>query len=337
MPGSLVIPNIIANEPGPTAQVSKLDTNWTAIQTYVNDRQIAFGTFAARPAAGKDGRWYFATDTGVLYADTGAAWTQVALGTLASNLAETFTGLRVSNSAGDPVNDLDIAVGACSSDDAVIANRVIMSLTSGLTKQLDVPWAVGTNQGGRMSAAAIADTTYHLFLIERVDTGVVDAGYDVSPTAPTLPANYSKARRIFSFRRVGGAIQLFSQNGDEVLLLTPVLDIDVLNAGVAAVTRVLASVPTGVIMDAQITLHTVPVATNFVTYVSPLAVNDQAPSTTLAPLASLGFSAAVGEDYRPMTVRTDAANSIRTRQSLSGAGDIQQILVRGWTDRRGRG
>src|SRR6266850_5956008 len=105
MPGSLVIPNVIANEPGPTAQVSKLDANWTAGADYINKREISFGTFAARPAAGTSGRWYFATDTGVLYADTGAAWTQVALGTLASNLAETLTGLQLSNNAIDAVND----------------------------------------------------------------------------------------------------------------------------------------------------------------------------------------------------------------------------------------
>src|SRR3954465_5281572 len=35
---------------------------------------FATGTNAARPAAGTVGRFYFATDTGQLYFDTGAAW-----------------------------------------------------------------------------------------------------------------------------------------------------------------------------------------------------------------------------------------------------------------------
>lgn len=35
------------------------------------------GTFAARPAPGTQGRYYYATDNGVLYRDTGAAWTVV--------------------------------------------------------------------------------------------------------------------------------------------------------------------------------------------------------------------------------------------------------------------
>lgn len=39
-----------------------------------NAAMFASGTFAARPAAGKEGRIYRATDTGVVYYDTGAAW-----------------------------------------------------------------------------------------------------------------------------------------------------------------------------------------------------------------------------------------------------------------------
>lgn len=343
MAGSLVIPNIIANEPGPTAQVSKLDTNWTAIQTYVNAREIAFGTFAARPAAGTAGRWYFATDTGTLYADTGAAWTQVALGTLASNLGETLTGLGLANNAVDAVNDLDIAVGACSSGDAVIASRIIMSLTTGLTKQLDVAWAVGNNQGGRMSAAAIADTTYHVFVIERTDTGVVDVGFDVSATAPTLPANYTKSRRIGSIIRAGGTILGFSQDGDNFLLNTPVLDVNAVNPGLAAVTRTLASIPTGVVVQALLDVWldaTTSGADSFFVYLSALAAADLAPSATLAPLATLKMSGAgngwtAGGQAR---VRTNTLAQIRSRcGTASGAADVLRLVTLGWDDRRGRG
>lgn len=35
------------------------------------------GTLAARPAAGIRGRYYFATDNGIIYRDTGAAWTSL--------------------------------------------------------------------------------------------------------------------------------------------------------------------------------------------------------------------------------------------------------------------
>jgi hypothetical protein len=38
---------------------------------------VAYGTFAARPAAGTAGNVYFARDVGIVYEDTGAAWTPI--------------------------------------------------------------------------------------------------------------------------------------------------------------------------------------------------------------------------------------------------------------------
>ncbi|HKE77415.1 MAG TPA: hypothetical protein VKB57_27595 [Acidimicrobiales bacterium] len=77
------------------ALVDKLDPN-TAV-----DYQ---GTLAARPAPGTPGRYYFATDNGVLYRDTGTAWTTVStrdrviwgmvLGTGAPFLGAGFTPSR---------------------------------------------------------------------------------------------------------------------------------------------------------------------------------------------------------------------------------------------------
>ena len=36
------------------------------------------------------------------------------------------------------------------------------------------------------------DTWYHVWLIKRADTGVVDALFSLSATAPTMPANYTR-------------------------------------------------------------------------------------------------------------------------------------------------
>src|SRR5262245_48463260 len=131
-------------------------------------------------------------------------------------VTDQLTGLALSNNGSDAVNDIDIAVGAAASEDATVANRLLMSLTSGITKQLDAAWAVGTNQGGR-DTGAIADGTWHVFLIERTDTGVVDVLYSLSPTAPTLPTSYTKQRRIGSILREAGSIVAFTQDGDEFL------------------------------------------------------------------------------------------------------------------------
>src|SRR3990167_5325176 len=242
MPGSLTIPNVIAAQAGPTLAASLLDADWNAIRDYINNREITQDTLANRPVAGVAGRFYFATDTANLYADTGAAWTLISV----NRYLDELTGLTLSNNVADATNDIDMAVGAAASDNAAIADRVLLSRTSVITKQLDAAWVVGTNQGGRMSAAAIANTTYFVFLIMRPDTGVVDMGFDVSPTAPTMPTNYTYRRRIGAIIRSAGAILAFTQDADLFQLSSPVADVSfVANPGAAAVTRTL-TVPVGI-------------------------------------------------------------------------------------------
>ncbi len=50
---------------------------------------IADGTYAAIPAAGIDGRIYFATDTKKVYRDSGSAWVDITPGGPAATLAAT--------------------------------------------------------------------------------------------------------------------------------------------------------------------------------------------------------------------------------------------------------
>src|SRR5256885_5414609 len=172
--GTLVIPQTIAALSAGNQPASLLDQNWTAIQTYINNREVTIGLAAARPAAGTSGRYYFATDTagGTLYVDTGSAWQQLAP-SLTSTLAETLTGLTLSNNASNPSTTFAVAVGAASSDDAAIGSRVLMTLTSAFTKTTAV-WAVGTGNGCLESGSVAPSTWYHVFLIQRTDTGVVE-------------------------------------------------------------------------------------------------------------------------------------------------------------------
>jgi len=80
-------------------------------------------------------------------------------------------GMKISNNASDPTNDIDIAVGQCRDR----ANTADMALTTALTgKQLDVAWAVGSS-AGFLDQGSIANATYHVHCIKRSDTGVVDA------------------------------------------------------------------------------------------------------------------------------------------------------------------
>lgn len=244
-----------------------------------------------------------------------------------------LAGLTLANNGSDATNDIDIAVGACR-DSTNVTNMV---LASALTKQLDAAWAVGTNQGMR-DTGAISNATWHLFVIMRPDTGVVDVLASLSATSPSLPTNYTYFRRIGSIIRSGGAIVLFSQNGDEFLRSASILDIDVTNAGTSAVLRTL-SVPTGIKVWALFNLFTEQVATNFALYVSSPDQSDESPNVTAAPLVTIGNTEAAAPNQYwlgGVKVRTNTSAQIRTRQSLSGAGDIQRIATLGWIDTRGR-
>jgi hypothetical protein len=93
------------------------------------------------------------------------------------------SGLQVIVNAGDPSNDVDFAEGVACSDAAPW--RLIYNSAT-ITKRLDASWVVGTTNGGLFTGSKAADTAYYLWIIRRSDTGVVDAGFDPSQTAPTM-------------------------------------------------------------------------------------------------------------------------------------------------------
>lgn len=154
-----------------------------------------------------------------------------------------LNGLTLSNNGSDATNDIDIATGEAASDGTT---PHLMILASALTKRLDAAWAVGTGNGG-LDTGAIANGTYHIYLIQRSDTGVVDAAFSTSATAPTIggniPAAYDRWRLIGSIIRSGGSISGFRQFGRRFLLNTSVQNRN--DASAAANILVTVSVPGG--------------------------------------------------------------------------------------------
>ena len=245
--GSLTIPNVIANQSGPNLAASLLDSNWSAVATYVNNREIASGTLGARPAASISGRWYFANDQngGTLYFDTGSAWTQVSPGITNNGVTNQLASLTLSNDATNPNTIVDIAAGAAASDDATIANRIMMTLTSAMTKNVSTAWAVGTGNGCLDTGSIGANKTYWIYVIERTDTAVVDVLCSLAASTPTLPASYNKQRRIGAvMTQNNNNLVVFTQFGRYFRLATSVLDVNTSNPGTSAVTATV-SVPNG--------------------------------------------------------------------------------------------
>jgi hypothetical protein len=319
---------------GPDATLVR-PSNWndSLVMSEGSDNQVLM-----RDAGQPDG-WSLATLSTDLSVSGASGARTLTIPLLRKPNAGHLFGLTCSNNATDATNDIDIAVGEALSDDALDANREFMELLSGLTKQLDATWAVGTNAGMRDSTNDLTGAkTFHVFLIKRTDTGVVDVFASTS-LSPVLPNDYTKKRRIGSILWSGSTIRGFTQDGDEFLFKTVVDEGVVANPGTAAVLRTL-TVPTGIKVRALVALGLDTGSIDNTVYVSSPDVDDQA-AVFVGGAGVLGIvgtqAATTDEDTMGwVVVRTNTSGQIRTRHSASSASVDFQWMTLGWYDRRGR-
>lgn len=277
--------------------------------------------------------------------DTG--WATVAAATAVSYSAQTLTasqqtqarsnigaslkgnlfGLTISNNSTDATNDMDISAGEAASDDST---PILMSLSSTLTKRIDASWAVGTGNGG-LDTGAVGNNTYHIFLIRRSDTGVVDALFSLSPTSPTMPSGYDAKRRIGSFYRTGGANIQFSQIGDYFYRSTVVQE----RNNVAAISNTLLTlaVPTGIKIRPMI--NGIMISTGVGSFgFMQVANGDMA--TTLVEIVRTNSGADVTSGV-VTDFYTNTSAQIRFSQGFVGSNVSSAALSSiGWIDERGK-
>lgn len=239
-------------------------------------------------------------------------------------------GLTLRNDT-DADHDVEIASGKCRDDD----DSVNMTLSAALTKRIDAAWAVGDNNGGLDTGTVANSTTYHVHLIRRSDTGVVDALFSTSATSPTMPSNYDSSRRVGSVVTDGSAnIRGFRQRGDAFRLKAAVLDVDVSNLGTTP-TNYALTVPAGIEVEAE--MNVVAHGAEQLYYLYPTDATDQAASDTAAPLATTRRSAGTTDRNGipgPVRIWTDTSRQIRAVSS--GASGEIAIATLGWIDTRGR-
>lgn len=259
----------------------------------------------------------------------GDGWAEVPLP------ANYLTGLTLSNNVTDPTNDIDIATGTCraSASSSVAAN---LTLGSSLTKRLDASWAVGSGNGW-LDTGSITNGTYHAHLIRRSDTGVVDSLASLSPSAPTMPANYDSFRRIGSFKRVAGVIWPFRQDGDLFNLQTAV---SVHNSGSAVGSALWdAGVPSGI--NVRPFFHyLLQVGTTANSNVSMLmgSAASGGVTMTVAGTFTVGSGAfdANASTVPPIFVTNTSAQIYMAVVIFGGALQSAIINLGGWIDRRGQ-
>jgi len=259
---------------------------------------------------------------------TGLTSSSTTISVDASYMRGALGGLTLANNSGTPNTIYDIAAGFCCSDDAT----VLMKLASGYTKTTGA-WAVGTGNGSLDTGSVANSTWYHVFIIQRPDTGVVDVLLSTSATAPTMPTNYTKKRRIGSIRTNGSAqILAFTQFGDEFIWKATVADI---GGAITSTTSALAAltVPLGVQVEAKFRSVLVYAGGTALVLVQSPSQNTESTSTVVANYNLACFIS--GEQSAvDMSILTNTASQVR--YVGNGATGSFYINTYGWSDTRGR-
>lgn len=238
-----------------------------------------------------------------------------------------LNGLTLSNGT-DATNDIDIATGIAASQNDV---KALIELKTIMVKQIDAAWVAGSAAGGFPSGLTLTnDTWYHVFLIKRSDTGVVDAGYDTSATAANLlsdASNYDSYRRIGSVYYGTATIDPFLSHNGRVFWEAWASSTD------PATGNLVVRTPP----DVRCIAHMMQVVNtpNFTQGSSTLRPNVGS-STVQTAGGFQGTGTASGDTGRfdaPVDVLTDTSSQIH---NIDGSGNTIYIYTMGYTDFRGK-
>lgn len=247
---------------------------------------------------------------------------------IAAALRGQLWGLTLSTAGASSV--FGIALGECASEN--VTNNDLMVLASAYTKTT-AAWAVGTGNGALDTGAIAASTWYYAHVIKRLDTGVVDVLVSLSPTAPTLPTNYTLARRIGAMRTNGSSQWVkFRQVGDDFIWGTPTVDQAGVDPSTTGNTYTL-SVPPGITTKADVQYQfTNSVTAQVVVYIESNLTD------ILASGVSAAYTIATGAAGVVCSQRMGMWTTNGTYHGQSNTATNNQLFADtfGWTDQRGR-
>lgn len=252
-------------------------------------------------------------------------------------MADLLSALRgpmptTANNVADATNDIDFTAGSCFSTDAT---HWPMVASTGMTKRLDATWVVGTNQGGRFTAAALANVTYFCYQIRNPTTGAVDFGFDTSPTAPTLPAGFTQYRMIAPILREGAAIVPYVQDMDTFTRNVAVSN----RSSTAAVTNLALtlSVPIGIVTQPLVNVALVAAASCACT-INLGSAAGPANANVLVHSINTGISGQAGSNIvpPPMFSTNLSGQIIFTQINTVGTPAASTLSTNGWVWNRGR-
>jgi hypothetical protein len=216
------------------------------------------------------------------------------------------------------------------------ANADLMRLVASINKTT-ASWAVGTGNGALDTGAVTATPTwYHVHLIKRLDTGVVDVLFSQSATAPTLPTNYTLFRRIGSMKTNGSAQwTFFNQVGDEFLWDVPPLDVSASAIAANTNTNYTLSVPPGVNVLANYTadINTASNSLVGILFSCPDITSSPASTGSMSIGVAIGAAAQAHRAFGAILTRTNTSAQVRGNAFVAST---LSIKTQGWTDTRGK-
>lgn len=217
-----------------------------------------------------------------------------------------------------------VAAGTCTNN----TNADTMDIPSAMNKTT-AAWAVGSGNGALDTGSIAANTWYHVFVIKRLDTQVVDVCISINAAGPSIPAGYSYYRRIGAMKTNGSSQWTkFVQFGNEFFWDTPTLDYVNTALSTAALTFTL-NVPNGVSVNAMVNVAWASSTNGAIAYISSFYVADIAPQF---PSSAREVVVSIGLMWPQMRVWTTPTQGIKAR--ADNAGNISFGTV-GWVDPRG--
>ena len=279
--------------------------------------------------------WQCLVDNNTTNPDTGGAgWTPY------TPLVPAYlNGLTINTTLGNAL--FGVAAGIAADG----TNVAMMTLSSAYTKTTGT-WAVGSGNGALDTGTIAVNSSYGVFEMQRLDTGVVDIiiakGTAGVPPNPVLPSGYTLTRRIGYIMTDGSAnIIPVIQHGDRFQYFTTPSVLD-FNGTPSTGSRTLEnlSVPLGTVVEALFNIE-IPGITGIddqYVWLSDPATADIAPHNGSTPLASYGLGVSqTGAQVSTSILQscyTNTSGQIGMRGKTTNPVQLQPI---GWVDRRGKG
>lgn len=221
-----------------TQKVSPASTDLLLLQDQAASGALKYATVSSVASAGSVSS--IAGNTGAFTLSHGLTNSTNDLQIDVATHANYINGLNWSTAGASTT--FSIAVGACTDS----TNVDFMKITSAISKTTSA-WAVGSTNGGLDTGSVVNSTWYHVYVIKRPDTGVVDVLFSTNASSPSMPTNYTLKRRICSmFLNSSGQWAVATQRGQEFWWSTPTQDFTSTTVGTTSANITLAGIPLGV-------------------------------------------------------------------------------------------